>query len=325
MIDEKLIVKRKEILEELGGIQEPKVINKEWLYLLEEETRNSILVEGYFISEKELKNVLFQNQPITRTEEEAINYFRTATFSYELAYENYRQKEFLFGIPLIRQINKSLGNSGEFRKGEIKIIGAKFNLPESYIQEWVNILVDLFTYSYADVNFDFNNISILHGLFEEIHPFIDGNGRTGRIILNYFLISKGYPLVIIKGDEENKKLYYRGLEEIDTQMSEIFQKYKNCPPEIDKVISHFKNTKSNLLKNLILESLKDSLDRIIVGTLESKGKKLVQVSDLLSKVGYSPSSARQLIKRGKIIAVKRNNNWFSTEEIIDKSLKVDGK
>jgi len=41
---------------------------------------------------------------MTRTEEEAFKYFRTASFIYELAYENYKQNEFIFGIPLIRQI-----------------------------------------------------------------------------------------------------------------------------------------------------------------------------------------------------------------------------
>jgi Fic family protein len=318
MIDEKLILKRKEILEDLGGLPEPKVINKEWLYLLEEETRNSILVEGYFISEKELKNVLSKNQPMTRDEEEAFNYFRTASFIYELAYENYNQKEFLFGIPLIRQINKSLGNSGEFRKGKVKITGAKFNPPENYIENWIRIFVN-FAFE-VERNFNFDHLSLLHAFFEEIHPFIDGNGRTGRIILNYILISKGYPLIIIKGDDENKQLYYEGLEEIDAQISNIFENYKNKPPEKNDILNKLINIKSKILKSLILESLKDNLDRIIIGLLESQGKKLELVSDLLSQIGYSPSSSRQLIKRGKIIAIKRDNKWQSTKEIIDKLL-----
>ncbi|MGA1862118.1 Fic family protein [Deferribacter thermophilus] len=318
MVDEKLILKRKEILEDLGGLPEPKVINKEWLYLLEEETRNSILVEGYFISEKELKNVLSKNQPMTRDEEEAFNYFRTASFVYELAYENYNQKEFLFGIPLIRQINKSLGNSGEFRKGKVKITGAKFNPPENYIENWIRIFVN-FAFE-VERNFNFDHLSLLHAFFEEIHPFIDGNGRTGRIILNYILISKGYPLIIIKGDDENKQLYYEGLEEIDAQISNIFENYKNKPPEKNDILNKLINIKSKILKSLILESLKDNLDRIIIGLLESQGKKLELVSDLLSQIGYSSSSSRQLIKRGKIIAIKRDNKWQSTKEIIDKLL-----
>ena len=319
MIDEKLIEKRKEILEALGGLPEPKVKNKEWLYLLEEETRNSIMIEGFFISEKELKEVLSKNQTLTKTEEEAFNYFRTATFIYELAYENYKQKDFLFGIPLIRQINKGLGKGGEFRKGKIKIAGAKFEPPDSYIEEWVKIFVD-FTL-FTEKNFSFEYLSILHGFFEEIHPFSDGNGRTGRILLNYLLISKSYPPVIIKGDEENKKLYYKGLEEIDKQLLEVFKKYKNKPPEKYEIISKLKTTKSKILKNLILESIKNSLDVIIISIYEKQGKKLQPVSDLISKIGYSPSSGRQLVKRGKIIAVKRKNVWFSVKDVVDRLLK----
>jgi len=319
MIDENLIKKRKSILDNLGGLPEPKVQNKEWLYLLGEETRNSILVEGYFISEKELKEVLSGNVPMTRTEEEAFNYFRTASFIYELAYENYRQNEFIFGIPLIRQINKSLGGKGDFRKGKIQIAGAKFNPPESYIEEWLKIFNDFA--KEIEKNLDFNTLSVSHGLFEEIHPFEDGNGRTGRIILNYILISKGYPLVIIKGDDKNKKLYYKGLEEIDIQMAEIFKKFKNKKPDRDKILEKLKNVKSKTLQNLILEGLRESLDRIIIGIYEGKGAKLEPVSELLKELGYSPESSRQLIKRGKIIAVKNKNKWFSTKEVAGKLLK----
>ena len=53
-----LIDKRHEILVGLGGLPEPEVTNEEWLYLLKEETRNSILIEGVFISEDELEEVL---------------------------------------------------------------------------------------------------------------------------------------------------------------------------------------------------------------------------------------------------------------------------
>jgi Fic family protein len=318
MIDENLIKKRKEVLESLGGLPEPKVINKEWLYLLEEETRNSILVEGYFISEKELKEVISKSNPITRTEEEAFNYFRTASFIYSLAYENYKQKEFIFGIPLVRQINKSLGGEGEFRKGKIEISGAKFSPPENYINEWLDLFVNFV--KELEKSFDFNKLSVSHGFFEEIHPFEDGNGRTGRIILNYILISNGYPLVIIKGEEKSKKTYYKGLEEIDVQMLNIFEKFNNKPPKKEEVLENLKKVKSTILLKIILEGLRESLDTIIIGLNESKGAKLEPVSDLLKEIGYSPTSSRQLIKRGKIIAIKRNNKWLSVKEVIGKLL-----
>ncbi|SNZ06921.1 Fic family protein [Persephonella hydrogeniphila] len=317
-MNEKLILKRKKILESLGGIPEPVIENKEWLYLLEEETRNSILIEGYFLDEEELEQVLAGNKPLSKSQEEAIKYFKTAKFIYGLAYENYKSKEFLFGIPLIRQINKELGFNGKFRKGKIKIAGAKFEPPENYIEDWLKIFID-YVYSINE-NF-FNNLSISHAFFEEIHPFIDGNGRTGRIILNYILISNGYPLVIIKGADRNKQIYYKGLEEIDLQLSKLFTKYKNTLPDKEEVLAKLKEAKSKILKNLILEGLRESLDRLIISKHEEKGEELKPVSKLLQNLGYSPESTRQLIKRGKIIAVKIKNTWYSTENLVRMLLK----
>ncbi|WP_457626149.1 Fic family protein [Persephonella sp.] len=318
-MNENLILERKKILESLGGIPEPVIENKEWLYLLEEETRNSILIEGYFLDEEELEQVLAGNKPLSKSQEEAIKYFKTAKFIYGLAYENYKSKEFLFGIPLIRQINKELGFNGEFRKGKIKIAGAKFEPPENYIEDWLKIYID-YVYS-INGNF-FNNLSISHAFFEEIHPFIDGNGRTGRIILNYILISNGYPLVIIKGSDKNKQIYYKGLEEIDLQLSDLFTKYKNTLSDKEKVLAKLKETKSKILKNLILEGLRESLDRLIISKYKEKGEELKPVSKLLKNLGYSPESTRQLIKRGKIIAVKIKNTWYSTENLVKMLLKT---
>ncbi|WP_293447350.1 Fic family protein [Persephonella sp.] len=316
MVNEELIKKRKKIIDELGGLPEPKIQNKEWLYLLKEETRNSILVEGYFISEKELKEVLSGNKPMTRTEEEAFNYFRTASFIYGLAYENYKQNEFMFGIPLIRQINKSLGYKGEFRKVKIKIAGAKFNPPDTYIEDWLRIFIKFI----KNIKENFNKLAASHAFFEEIHPFEDGNGRTGRIILNYILISKGYPLVIIKGDDKSKQLYYKSLEELDLQIKDIFEKFKSKKPEEKEILKRLNNIHSKILPNLILEGLRESMDRIIIGIYQEKGAKLEPVSKLLEEIGYSSKSSRQLIKRGKIIAIKVKNKWMSTKEIIQKLL-----
>lgn len=53
--------------------------------------------------------------------------------------------------------------------------------------------------------------AIVHLEFENIHPFIDGNGRVGRIILNYLLMTAGYPPIVIKINERKK--YFEALEE----------------------------------------------------------------------------------------------------------------
>ena len=53
--------------------------------------------------------------------------------------------------------------------------------------------------------------------FENIHPFADGNGRTGRLVLNYFLLQKNNPPVIIH--EEDRKKYFEALEVWDKRQA----------------------------------------------------------------------------------------------------------
>lgn len=52
-----------------------------------------------------------------------------------------------------------------------------------------------------------------HAKFENIHPFADGNGRAGRLTMNYFLVMHNHPPVIIH--EEDRKFYYEALEAWD--------------------------------------------------------------------------------------------------------------
>ena len=53
-----------------------------------------------------------------------------------------------------------------------------------------------------------------HAKFENIHPFADGNGRTGRLVMNYFLVLHNHPPIVIH--EEDRKAYYSALEAWDT-------------------------------------------------------------------------------------------------------------
>ena len=57
----------------------------------------------------------------------------------------------------------------------------------------------------------------MHERLITIHPFIDGNGRTSRLIMNLILLQKGYLIANIKGDYENKTQYYQSLEKAQTK------------------------------------------------------------------------------------------------------------
>jgi Fic family protein len=315
------ISERFDLLQKLGGLPEPEVINEEWLYILKEETRNSILIEGFFVSEKELEEVLASGNPLKRNQEEALNYYRAARFLYGLSYENYRSRRFFFGIPLVRQTSKTIGEKGEFRKGDSRITGAKIVPPPGvYLNDWMAFFEEYVTQGFLREGF-LNFLARQHVLFEAIHPFDDGNGRTGRIILNYLLISAGYPPVILKGDEENKKKYYKALEQGDsvlrglTEISFSRQDIRNALEDMNVF----------LLEDLVSESLRGSLDRILIRLLEEKEQlKLKPAQEVGKALNYSPDSIRTLISRGKFIAVKRGKEWFTHEKLLMPQKKSKG-
>lgn len=57
----------------------------------------------------------------------------------------------------------------------------------------------------------------MHERLVTIHPFIDGNGRTSRLVMNLILMQKGYLIANIKGDYENRMQYYQSLEKAQTK------------------------------------------------------------------------------------------------------------
>lgn len=65
-----------------------------------------------------------------------------------------------------------------------------------------------------------------HAKFENIHPFADGNGRTGRLLMNYFLLLHEHPPLIVH--EQDRKAYYVALEAFDRRQ------------EIEPLVSYLK-------------------------------------------------------------------------------------
>lgn len=108
-------------------------------------------------------------------------------------------------------------DAGRYRKAQVMIQGSSHMPPQPLLvpQE----MEEYFTW--YEINKNKLHPVILaaemHERLVTIHPFIDGNGRTSRLIMNLILMQKGYLIANIKGDYENRMRYYQSLEIAQTK------------------------------------------------------------------------------------------------------------
>jgi Fic family protein len=102
--------------------------------------------------------------------------------------------------------------AGRFRKdNEMVRVGDHIGIPPEFIEQRMCESIDEFN---SDLTMPYlYKIARFHCQFESMHPFIDGNGRIGRVINNYFLLRAGFPPIIIRNKEKQK--YYAAIRSYD--------------------------------------------------------------------------------------------------------------
>jgi Fic family protein len=101
-----------------------------------------------------------------------------------------------------------------YRDQQVFIAGAKHTPPAPYlIKEEMKQLIKWYD-NEAQKLHPVERGAMLHAIFVGIHPFIDGNGRTSRLLLNLELMKAGFPAVVIK--VENRLAYYEALDKSHT-------------------------------------------------------------------------------------------------------------
>lgn len=97
-----------------------------------------------------------------------------------------------------------------YRDQQVFISGATHTPPAPFkIQEQMNALITWYETEAQQLH-PIARGAMLHVIFVGIHPFIDGNGRTSRLLLNLELMKNGYPPIVIK--VENRLAYYNALD-----------------------------------------------------------------------------------------------------------------
>ena len=112
---------------------------------------------------------------------------------------------------ILRGIDRQ--NAGRYHTVPVLISGSRHVPPQPYL---IEKQMEDFLLRFREMESEgINPVDIaayLHDELVRIHPFIDGNGRTSRLLMNLYLLRHGYVMVLLKGDAESKLAYYKALE-----------------------------------------------------------------------------------------------------------------
>lgn len=195
---------------------------------------NSNNIEGSKIPPERVKEILEKGE----TKYSERNEVREVKNSIEAV--NFLENGFKFNISSIKRLyyilTKELYREGNQKyprgfKKEANIVGNSRTTPPDKVEKELESLLKWYKANKKKIHplvlaFDF------HKKYEQIHPFLDGNGRTGRLIMNKILMSARYfPIIIYKS---NKRAYFNAIE------TENVKKYFQCMLEqTNKTYSNF--------------------------------------------------------------------------------------
>lgn len=202
-----------------------------------------------------------------------VGYIRTRSQECEI----HKETIFLLHQMLIGGINDQI--AGRFRtKGEYVRVGTHIAPAPEQVERMIDATLLEYT---SDFNSYFlDKIAKFHLDFETVHPFCDGNGRIGRVLINYQLQRIGFPGVIVRDRE--KKDYYKA-----------FGNYRDG-----------KNTRT--MEKILVLGLTESLHKRIAYL---KGEAIVPLADYTRKHSLSGPAVSNAARRQKIPAFREKGVW----------------
>lgn len=195
-----------------------------------EYTYDSNRIEGNTLTLNETELVV--NKGITiagkgmREHLEAINHKEAIDFVKDIARNNVPVTESVLKdihAIVLHSIDKE--NAGRYRSVPVIISGSRHIPPQPYLLG--PMMEELFRWyeQHKDTMHPVVLAANMHEKFVSIHPFIDGNGRTARLVMNLILIQHGYPIANIKGDNDTRLRYYQALEQASSGDNTAFVEF----------------------------------------------------------------------------------------------------
>lgn len=244
---------------------------------------NSNAIENSTLTLKETEKILLDMEVSrdvsVREVFEAKNLARVTGYIRTKSQESEVDKEtiLLLHQMLIGGINDQI--AGRFRaKGEYVRVGTHIAPAPEHVERMID--ATLVEYTSDHNSYFLDKIGKFHLDFETIHPFNDGNGRIGRVLINYQLQRLGFPSVIVRDRE--KKDYYKA-----------FGDYRDS-----------KNTKT--IEKILVLGLTESLHKRVAYL---KGETIIPLADYTKKHSLSGPALSNAARRQKIPAFREKGVW----------------
>jgi hypothetical protein len=312
---ERLRVQIGELRDRLGGLPSPGEANEIWRGIWLEEAHHSTAIEGNTLVLKQVEQLLEEGRAVGNKElreyMEVRGYADAANWIYGQALNPgaWSSGE-LLSLTELRHIHRlaltpawgvaphpSAGHSespGSFREHDIRPFPGGMRPPpwpevSAMVTDWIR---DVQALGGEGEGIEPEALARVHARFEQVHPFLDGNGRTGRLVLNLLLVRLGYPpAIIFKGD---RRRYLAALQSADRD--------DHGP-----------------LGELLARTILDNLHKFVVPAVAGPSR-LVPLAALASEE-ISSNALRVAATRGRLKASKAaDGTWRSTRAWVEEYL-----
>ena len=248
-----------------------------------ESVYNSNAIENSTLSLEETERILLE-QVLSRNVSvrevfEAKNLARVMEYKRAKARDSELNKDLILLLHQMLLVGIDDAIAGRFRgPGEYVRVGTHI----APAPEHVELMTDdtLIRYSSDLGSYFLDKIARFHLDFENIHPFCDGNGRLGRVLINFQLIQLGMPRIIIRNSEKDR--YYRAFRDYEVR----------------------RNTRT--MEGIMALALTESLHKRVSYL---QGESIIRLSDYIKQRGLSAPAVTNAARRQTIPAFREKGVW----------------